>query len=83
MNPQQVGAIVIGGEHPGLGIARSLGRRGIPICVIDDQHSVSQFSKYVTRVVRVKDLRDEQQNRRERDGSGSALWAEGLGFVPD
>lgn len=59
MNPQ-VGAIVIGGEHPGLGIARSLGRRGIPVYVIDDQHSVSQFSKYVTRVVRVADLRDEQ-----------------------
>lgn len=57
--PEQVGAIVIGGEHPGLGIARSLGRRGIPVCVIDDQHSISQFSKYVTRVVRVKDLRDE------------------------
>ena len=61
MNAEQVGAIVIGGEHPGLGIARSLGRRGIPICVIDDQHSVSQFSKYVTRVVRVKDLRDEHK----------------------
>jgi D-aspartate ligase len=59
-NTQVVGAIVIGGEHPGLGIARSLGRRGIPVCVIDDQHSVSQFSRYVTRVVRVKDLRDEQ-----------------------
>jgi len=57
--PPQVGAIVIGGEHPGLGIARSLGRRGIPVYVIDDQHSVSQFSKYVTRTVRVKDLRDE------------------------
>jgi D-aspartate ligase len=59
MDVQQVGAIIIGGEHPGLGIARSLGRRGIPICVIDDQHSVSQFSKYIKRVVRVKDLRDE------------------------
>jgi D-aspartate ligase len=59
-NPDKVGAIIIGGEHPGLGIARSLGRRGIPICVIDDQHSISQFSKYVNRVVRVKDLRDEQ-----------------------
>ena len=55
----RVGAVVIGGEHPGLGIARSLGRRGIPVCVIDDQHSVSQFSKYVSRVVRVKDLRQE------------------------
>jgi D-aspartate ligase len=60
MNSEQVGAIVIGGEHPGLGIARSLGRRGIPVFVIDDQHSISQFSKYVTKVVRVKDLRDEQ-----------------------
>jgi predicted ATP-grasp superfamily ATP-dependent carboligase len=55
-----VGAIIVGGEHPGLGIARSLGRRGIPVCVIDDQHSVSRFSKYVTRTVRVKDLRNEQ-----------------------
>jgi D-aspartate ligase len=60
MNSEQVGAVVIGGEHPGLGIARSLGRRGIPICIIDDQHSVSQFSRYVTHVVRVKDLRNEQ-----------------------
>jgi D-aspartate ligase len=57
---EEIGAVVIGGEHPGLGIARSLGRRGIPVCVIDDQHSISQFSKYVTRVVRVKNLRDEQ-----------------------
>jgi D-aspartate ligase len=61
MNTEQVGAIVIGGEHPGLGIARSLGRRGIPICVIDDQRSISEFSKYVTRAVRVSDLRDEKK----------------------
>lgn len=54
-----IGAVVIGGEHRGLGVARSLGRRGIPVCVVDDQFSVSQFSKYVTRAVRVKDLRDE------------------------
>jgi len=54
-----IGAVVIGGDHPGLGVARSLGRRGIPVVVIDDQLSVSQFSKYVERVVRVEDLRDE------------------------
>lgn len=56
-----VGAVVVGGEHPGLGIARSLGRRGIPVCIIDDQYSVSQFSRYTGRVVRVKDLRDEKK----------------------
>lgn len=61
MKPEPIGALVIGGEHPGLGIARSLGRRGIPICIIDDQYSISQFSRYVSRVVRVKDLRDEQR----------------------
>ncbi len=56
-----IGAVVIGGDHPGLGIARSLGRRGIPVVVIDDQFPISQFSKYVSRVVRVKDLRDEDR----------------------
>src|SRR6202050_2225531 len=61
LNSPQVGAIVIGGEHPGLGIARSLGRRGVPIYVIHDQHSVSQFSRYVTRGARVQDLRDEHK----------------------
>jgi D-aspartate ligase len=44
-----------------LGIARSLGRRGIPVYILDDQHSISSFSKYARRVIRVKDLRDEQQ----------------------
>jgi len=57
---RQIGAVVVGGEHPGLGVARSLGRRGIPICVIDDQQSISAFSRYATRVARVKDLLDPQ-----------------------
>ena len=55
------GALVIGGEHPGLGIARSLGRRRIPVYIVDDQQSVSSFSRYATRTIRVPDLRDEQR----------------------
>jgi len=51
------GAVVIGGDYQGLGIVRSLGRHGIPICVIDDEHSISQFSRYATYAVRVPDLR--------------------------
>lgn len=54
------GALVVGGDHPCLAIARSLGRRGIPVCIIDDQHSISTYSRYVARVVRVKDLRDQE-----------------------
>ncbi len=57
---QNIGAVVIGGDHPGLAIARSLGRRGIPVVVIDDQYAISSFSRYVTRVVRVPDLKHEQ-----------------------
>jgi D-aspartate ligase len=57
----KAGAIVVGGEHPGLGVARSLGRRGIPVYILDDQYSASAYSRYATRVIRVKDLRDERQ----------------------
>lgn len=54
-----VGALVIGGNFPGLGIVRSLGRRGIPVCVVDDEISVSRFSRYTSRHVSVPDLLDE------------------------
>ena len=56
-----VGAFVIGGDHPGLAVARSLGRRGIPVCVLDDQLSVSRYSRYPRRVITVKDLRDPEK----------------------
>lgn len=56
-----VGAVVIGGDHPCLAIARSLGRRGIPVYILEDQHSISKYSRYVTRVVRVPDLVDHQK----------------------
>ena len=55
------GAIVVGGDHPGLGIARSLGRRGIPVYIVEDQYCVSSFSKYVTKVVRVESILDERK----------------------
>ncbi len=58
---QGIGALVVGGEHPGLGIARSLGRRGIPVYVVDDQHSVSRFSRYVHRVIHADNLLDERK----------------------
>jgi D-aspartate ligase len=53
------GGIVIGGDYQGLGIARSLGRRGIPVYVIDDETSIARVSRYVRNVARVRDLRSE------------------------
>jgi predicted ATP-grasp superfamily ATP-dependent carboligase len=55
----KVGAVVVGGDYQGLGIVRSLGRRGIPVCVVDDEHSISRFSKYSTKFVKLADLKDE------------------------
>lgn len=55
------GAVVVGGDHLGLGVARSLGRRGIPVYVIDDLWAVASFSRYVTRFVKVKSLREERE----------------------
>jgi len=41
-----IGGIVIGGDYQGLGIVRSLGRQGVPVCVIDDERSISRYSRY-------------------------------------
>jgi D-aspartate ligase len=59
--PGTVGALVVGGDHPGLGIARSLGQKGIPVYILEDQHSISSFSRYATKVIRVENLLDEEK----------------------
>jgi predicted ATP-grasp superfamily ATP-dependent carboligase len=51
---------VIGGGCQGLGIARSLGRQGIPVCLIDDEPSIARASRYVRHAIRVPSLRTEQ-----------------------
>jgi D-aspartate ligase len=53
------GAVVVGGDYQGLGIVRSLGRRGIPTCVIDDERSIGRFSRYATYSWRVPGLRND------------------------
>jgi D-aspartate ligase len=54
------GAIVLGGDYQGLGIVRSLGRHGVPVCVIDDEHSIARVSRYTGCWARVDDLGDER-----------------------
>jgi predicted ATP-grasp superfamily ATP-dependent carboligase len=58
-NTAPTGAIVLGGDYQGLGIVRSLGRHGVPICVIDDEHSIARVSRYTGCWARVADLGDE------------------------
>jgi predicted ATP-grasp superfamily ATP-dependent carboligase len=54
------GAVVLGGDYQGLGVVRSLGRRGIPTCIVDDEHSVARFSRYAGRSVKFPDLKNER-----------------------
>src|SRR5215472_605038 len=79
---QKIGAVVIGGDHPGLAIARSLGRRGVPVVVIDDQYSVSSFSRYVTRVIHVPDLKREQASVDSVLDVGNRLGLKGWVLFP-
>ena len=57
----RVGAVVLGGDYQGLGIVRSLGRRGIPVCVIDDEPSVARHSRFASFSLRVPRLRNEEE----------------------
>jgi predicted ATP-grasp superfamily ATP-dependent carboligase len=54
------GAVVVGGDYQGLGIVRSLGRQGVPVCVIDDEHSIARFSRYTTHFVGAESLFDQR-----------------------
>jgi D-aspartate ligase len=47
---REYGAIVLGGDCGSLSIARSLGRRGIPVCFItDNSNPIAKFSRYTDR----------------------------------
>jgi D-aspartate ligase len=54
-----VGAVVVGGDYLGLGIARSVGRQGRAVCIIDDEWSIARHSRFTTHALKVRDLRDE------------------------
>jgi D-aspartate ligase len=71
-----VGAVVVGGDYQGLGIARSLGRQGIPVVVLDDEMSISRVSRHVARFERASDLRDPDETLAELLRLGATLGAE-------
>jgi D-aspartate ligase len=54
------GALIVGGDYQGLGIVRSLGRHGIPTCVIDDERSIAKYSRYTSHALAVGELRAQE-----------------------
>ena len=77
-----VGAVVVGGDYQGLGIVRSLGRRKVPVCVIDDEHSIARFSRYATHTVAVPSLRQERETVDAVMEIGQRLGLEGWVLYP-
>lgn len=78
----RVGAAVIGGDYQGLGIAQSLGRRGAPVCVFDDEVSIARFSRYATHAVRLQDLQNDEQTVDELLREARRLSLEGWVLFP-
>jgi D-aspartate ligase len=76
-----IGAVVLGGDYQGLGIVRSLGRQGVPVCVLDDESSIARYSRFVTHTQQVASLRTAadvvaalKQLAREREVQGWVVF---------
>ncbi len=41
-----IGALIVGGAHGSLALARSLGRHGIPVAYLTDDHPIAKYSRY-------------------------------------
>ena len=78
----RTGAVVLGGDYQGLGVVRSLGRRGVPLCVVDDERSIARFSRYVRHSERVETLREEEAIVATLLEIGQRLGLEGWALFP-
>ncbi|MCQ3936873.1 MAG: hypothetical protein DPW18_07475 [Chloroflexi bacterium] len=46
---KKTGAVVLASSYTALAVVRSLGRRGIPVWILDDRRSPTRYSRYVRR----------------------------------
>jgi D-aspartate ligase len=76
------GAVVLGGDYQGLGIVRSLGRHGVPTCIVDDEHSIARYSRYAGQAVHFSNLKDERHTVDELLSLGRRLGLEGWLLYP-
>ena len=54
-----IGAIIIGGHYQGLGALKSLGEKGIPLCLLDSELHIGRFSRYATKFYRCPSVKNE------------------------
>ena len=78
----EVGAVVLGGDYQGLGIVRSLGRRAIRACVLDDEYSIARFSRFASSGMQVETLVDPERTADVLLDAGRRLGLEGWVLYP-
>ncbi|HEV8471116.1 MAG TPA: ATP-grasp domain-containing protein [Candidatus Limnocylindria bacterium] len=77
MTVRRAGALVLGGDYRALGVARSLGRRGIPVWLVTDDHWLAAASRYVSRRFRSPDggeIAQLQFLERLAEDEGASGW---------
>ncbi len=79
----RAGAVILGGAHGSLAVARSLGRRGVPVVHVTHDHPIAGLSRYVLKRFRwegpdVADALERLLEIGQRNGlKGWALFAGG------
>ena len=56
-----IGAVITGGDFQALGVVRTLGRKGIPVFVLDSDHGICRFSKYKSQYIKSPPLTEEDE----------------------
>jgi predicted ATP-grasp superfamily ATP-dependent carboligase len=46
------GAVITGGDFQGLGVVRTLGRKGIPVLLLDSDHCIARYSRFKEKFIR-------------------------------
>jgi predicted ATP-grasp superfamily ATP-dependent carboligase len=79
---RRVGGLVVGGNFNGLGVVRSLGRRGIPAVVIDYEPFIARHSRYATSAELIPELKDPSRIVATLLDVGRRLGLEGWVIFP-
>ena len=48
----KIGVVITGGDFQGLGVLRTLARKGIPIILLDSDHNIGRYSKFKKKFIK-------------------------------
>jgi predicted ATP-grasp superfamily ATP-dependent carboligase len=58
---EKVGVLITGGDFQALAAIRTLGKKGIPVIVLEDEYSISRFSKYTKSIISSPPIEDKEK----------------------